>query len=159
MSYNFKNLNDAVRRHMLDEIKQDIGYNHVNTDGLSDDAKLRYPEFLIAAVGSGDANSLIKSMKDAGFKLSGAAKEMIESEFNRYYMRGICLKAIEERKKVSVYQAKMVLMQRADAKSKIGRLHDPNGLLPKLRMKTNTDEALGVSNGKPSGLSIELLDS
>jgi hypothetical protein len=86
------------------------------------------------------------------------AHEMLaEGEFNRFYIRAICLRAIEDGvPEVIVYRAKPVEHARAESEQKIGKGVAPEALLRDLRAHPGIDTALGLPQGPNSGLSVYL---
>jgi len=80
-----------------------------------------------------------------------------EGEFNRFFIRALCRKAIEEGYKLEIYRAKEVNKPRSISKSLIGTEVDPNVLLNDLRENIGVDTALGVPPGPSSGLSVRLI--
>ena len=60
---------------------------------------------------------------------SNAHNTLAEGEFNRFYLRGLCLEAIQQGKMIEVYRAKAVNQPRAVSQALIGTQLDPNQLL------------------------------
>ena len=85
-----------------------------------------------------------------------ANKTLAEGEFNRYYIRGVCKKAISEGLEIEVYRAKQVEKPRPESQALIGKTLDPKTLLDDLRERIGVDTALGVPAGPNSGLSVRL---
>lgn len=87
-----------------------------------------------------------------------AAETLGEGEFNRFYSRGLCARAIAEQVSgVRVYRAKDVASPRSASISMVGQVFDPAILLDDLRTHIGVEPALGLPPGPNSGLSIELL--
>jgi hypothetical protein len=86
------------------------------------------------------------------------AHEMLaEGEFTRFYIRGLCLRAIEDRiPAVIIYRAKHVENARSASAEKIGSAHAPALLLADLREHLGLDTALGLPPGPNSGLCAKL---
>jgi hypothetical protein len=86
---------------------------------------------------------------------------LAEGEFNRFYIRGVCLRAIEEGMyEVIVYRAKTVEHARAESEQKIGQRVAAEDVLRDLRAHPGVDTALGLPPGPNSGLSVHFrLDS
>jgi hypothetical protein len=86
------------------------------------------------------------------------AHEMLaEGEFNRFYIRAVCLRAIKEgTSEVIVYRAKIVEHARAESEQKIGQRIAAETLLRDLRAHPGIDTALGLPPGPNSGLSAQL---
>ena len=86
-----------------------------------------------------------------------APDTLAEGEFNRFYCRGVCARAIEEGKpSVHVYRAKQVENPRAESQEKVGAMIDANQLLNDLRTSQGVEPALGIPPGPNSGLSVQL---
>jgi hypothetical protein len=82
---------------------------------------------------------------------------MAEGEFNRFYARGLCLRAIAEGiPTVTVYRAKEVNNPRPESEALIGTHVSAEQLLQDLRQHTGTDTDLGLPGGPNSGLSVRL---
>lgn len=84
---------------------------------------------------------------------------LAEGEFNRFYIRAVCLKAINENKEIEVYRAKQVKNPRSESQFKIGKTIDSKKLLDDLRKNIGIDTALGIPSGPNSGLSIRFKDT
>jgi hypothetical protein len=88
-----------------------------------------------------------------------APETLAEGEFNRFYARGLCLRAIQlGTERLVVYRAKAVIVPRADSEAMIGTEIPANALLNDLRTHQGVDTALGLPNGPNSGLSVRLLE-
>jgi hypothetical protein len=87
-----------------------------------------------------------------------AARMVAEGDFNRYYMRGLCLRAIEEeRQVVEVYRARLSLEPRAESAELEGRRLSARAVLDQLRGLAS-DEPAAAPLGRPnSGLSVRLV--
>jgi hypothetical protein len=82
---------------------------------------------------------------------------LAEGEFNRFYIRGLCLRAIADGiPALVVYRAKEVRQPRSDSERKLGTTVDPRRLLEDLRTHQGVDPALGIPAGPNSGLSVRL---
>ena len=172
---NLVNLDSVTRKYMLQEIELDQQAGRVYiSPRLSNQGAADYPSLLKAAVTSADDSFLAAQLKVPG-RLNAseprntksgvtwakvpitAAETLAEGEFNRYYARGLCVRAIEEaRPNVQVYRAKQVMNPRGESEAMLGRLLPADRLLADLRASTGTDTALGMPPGPNSGLSIRL---
>jgi hypothetical protein len=86
-----------------------------------------------------------------------AHETLAEGEFNRYYMRGVCARAIAEGiERVEIYRGKQVSQPRPASQEKIGQRLSPQALLNDLRTSIGTETALGLPSGPNSGLTIRL---
>ena len=82
---------------------------------------------------------------------------LAEGEFNRFYARGLCLRAIAEGvQKLMIYRAKEVRSPRTESQQMIGREVDPKILLEDLRANIGIEPALKLPPGPNSGLSVKL---
>ena len=83
---------------------------------------------------------------------------LAEGEFNRFYIRGLCLRAIELGiGEVAVYRAKYVESPRPESDYLIGQRLPAASLLEDLRIHSGEEEPyLKVPGGPNSGLSVHL---
>jgi len=86
-----------------------------------------------------------------------APETLAEGEFNRFYARGLCARAIAEGiSEVVVYRGKQVQQPRPVSQAMIGRRIDPTALLKDLRKSQGVEPALGIPPGPNSGLTVRL---
>jgi hypothetical protein len=176
MGLHYKNLDEKTRAFMLQEIEHDITEGTLYMSGnLNEFGRATYPELLknaanngtdalLAAVIQGRLNAFEKprELKSGGFSKAPVmrvnAHEMLaEGEFNRFYMRAICLRAIEAGNlEVVVYRAKAVENPRSESQQKIGQHTAARALLRDLRANIGVDTSLGLPPGPNSGLSVHL---
>ncbi len=176
MGLNYLHLDETTRAFMLAEIERDIAADTLYvSDNLTPQGRLDYPELLRAAARAGTDVTLADSLgrllnthekprqlKSGGFTkppvMRRNAHEMLaEGELNRFYMRALCLRAIEEgHGKVVAYRAKAVEHARTESDQKIGQEYSAKTLLNDLRAHPGVDTALGLPSGPNSGLSIRL---
>jgi hypothetical protein len=176
MALDLINLDEKTRRFMLEEIERDItgGQLYLGTR-LSAQGRGAYPELLKQAAQGFDDSWLALNLRDGGMmnateqrrKPNGGFTEvrvpvnapevLAEGEFNRFYARGLCRRAIEEGKsELEVYRAKLVSQPRPDSQAMIGRRVSAQALLEDLRTHPGVDTALRLPNGPNSGLSVKL---
>jgi len=87
-----------------------------------------------------------------------APDTLAEGEFNRFYARGLCARAIDNGiKEVVVYRGKEVQQPRAESQAMIGKKIDATVLLEDLRNSPGVEPALGLPPGPNSGLTVHLL--
>jgi hypothetical protein len=113
-----------------------------------------------------DRRSLLKSHEERKKPSGGyitakvphnAAQQLAEGEFNRFYLRGICARAIAEGKThLRIYRGKEVRNPRLESEAKIGSLVSASDLLSELRNSDFVDNALGLPAGPNSGLTAEI---
>jgi hypothetical protein len=83
---------------------------------------------------------------------------LAESEFNRYYIRALARRAIEDGiPELVVYRAKPVTTPRPESEARIETSLVPQELLEDLRSHTGDERpSLGVPSGPNSGLSVRI---
>lgn len=174
MAFNFLDLEQNVRELMLSEVEYDVKNNKLYlSKRFSVDGQTQYLDLLKEAIKNGTEESLGRSLAIPGFFNSEETRNtqkgtitakipvdapfiFAEGEFNRFYMRSACLKAITESKEVEVYRAKDVANARTESQMKIGQKINPKNLLEDLRKNVGVDTALGLPPGPNSGLSIKI---
>jgi hypothetical protein len=98
-----------------------------------------------------------KNGKVTKLNLIDSAIKFAEGEFNRFYLRGLSRRAIEDGISLEVYRAKVVAEARPDSEALLGRVLRPADLLEDLRRNKGFGTFLGVPMGPNSGLSARLL--
>lgn len=161
---------------MRSEVESDIaGQTLYFGRYLSPDGCDAFPGLLLEAADSHDDDWLAHALGQPGFHLteyekrkpSGgftmasvpytAANTLAEGEFNRFYVRGLCMRAIEDGSAdMRVLRVKNVEKPRAISEQLCGSLLDSAALLADLRAHKGLDTALGLPPGPNSGLSVEL---
>lgn len=176
MGLNYENLDSATRKFMLEEIDMDVANgtiyisNYLNAEG-----SMSWPGMIRAAAEAGNDNTLAaaitqdrclkshaeKRKPKGGFTLAAvpytAHETMGEGEFNRYYARGLCRRAIDEHiVRLEVYRAKAVMQPRPASEAKLGEFVDPEVILADLRSTQGVEPALGLPPGPNSGLTLRI---
>ena len=161
---------------MLIEIERDIAEGALYvSDNLNAEGRAIYPSLISAAAKDGTDVTLAAAIRDrlnpyekprklksGGFSkppvMRVNAHEMLaEGEFNRFYIRAVCLRATEEGvSDVIVYRAKAVENARSESQQKIGQHVAAGALVRDLRTHVGIDTALGLPPGPNSGLSVHL---
>lgn len=177
MPLNLVNIDDAnIRELMQSEFEQDVTERKIYlSPRLKEDYHQTYLELMREAIQSGYADSFATQIRAQNcLKLTEQRRKpsggwttvkvprtahitMAEGEFNRFYLRALCQKAIEEDAKIEVYRAKPVSRPRAESEALIGKKLDPHLLLRDLRTNIGVDLALGLPAGPNSGLSGRIL--
>jgi hypothetical protein len=175
MTFDLVDLDEATRQGMLAEIQHDVDAGTLYMGKyLSAFGVTRYEEILRAAIEGGDCETLVAALSNPGLfethymksKPTGgyaAAKVPItapvtlgEGEFNRFYLRGVCRRAIADTQVVEIYRARASSQPRAESEAMIGTRLDPEVLLADLRAHVGVDLALKLPPGPNSGLSGRL---
>lgn len=176
MGLAYENLDAATRRFMIEEIEMDVNdgsiyiSNYLNPQGCES-----WPRLLKEAAENGNDETLaaaivrdrclkthVERRKPKGGYTTVAvpytAHETIgEGEFNRYFTRGLCRHAIDERiPYLEVYRAKAVTEPRQASQAKIGLMVDPHAILNDLRTSPGLEPALGLPPGPNSGLTLRI---
>ena len=175
MPLKYDNLDPATRRNAIAELDSDIanGAFHAS-DRLRPTAIAEYQRLLRDAIRYYDdlwleehADNLLVDFEPrttrSGAQTTAkvpemAARMLAEGDFNRYYMRGVALRAIEEdRQVVEVYRARLSLEPRPESAELEGHRLAAREVLEYLRGQ-RVDNATVARLARPnSGLSIRLV--
>ena len=177
MALNLENLDDRTRQLMLDEVDYDVSHNQLHISPfLSGQGQRDYVNLLREAIQNGTDESLAQNLRTrrrilrtlprrqpkGGYSIAAtpqnAAEVLAESEFNRYYIRGLARRAIEDGiDELVVYRAKPARNPRPESESRVETTFSPEELLQDLRAHPGDEPpALGVPSGPNSGLSVRL---
>ena len=174
MSLTYKNLDQRTRVLAAVEINSDVAEKAIYiSPRLTPQGAQLWPSLLGEAIASYDDAWLANALRQKGLintheerrKPKGgttiaqvpatAADTLAEGEFNRYYVRGLCLRAIEDKSPyVEVYRARHSDNPRPESQALIGKRLSPDALLDDLRKSPGVEPALGVPPGPNSGLSV-----
>lgn len=171
MSLQYANLDDETRKFMVEEIEFDLaaGRLYLGTR-LSPSGRAEYQHLLLEAAKSGTDDSLAEALRQNNRLLErelingrdkkvpvNAAETLAEGEFNRFYIRAVCRRALTESPNlVEVYRAKAALNPRLESQSLIGSKKSAETLLEDLRNNIGGDTERGIPGGPNSGLSVRL---
>ncbi|HEX6576412.1 MAG TPA: hypothetical protein VF042_15700 [Gemmatimonadaceae bacterium] len=175
MPLHYENLDPTTRRFALDELQRDIdnGTFHAS-ERLRPEAVGEYKRLLNEAIRYYDdrwleehAEDLVVEHEPRRTRSGGviearvpsmAVRMLAEGDFNRYYMRGISLRAIEEERGViEVYRARLSLEARPESAELEGRLVQPQEVLSWLRGEPSDDPGAARLGRPNSGLSVRLV--
>ena len=169
MGLQYDNLDESTRAYMVAEYERDLKEDNLYISVRLSPAGIEgWPDLLRTALVEGTDESLasqiakpgrlnqndfrqgrpIKMNKDAHLTLG-------EGEFNRFYIRGVCLRAIEEGRQVVAYRARFSSEPRSSSLAVDGDVFDPVLLLEDLRAHPGTEPQHGFP-GPNSGMSIRL---
>jgi hypothetical protein len=170
--FRFENLDDITRHYMLMEVEQAIKTSQLHTSRrFTAQGGKQYPNLLREAVRMGNEDSLTTALEQhqcfaeqepygAGTRRvpAKAARTFAEGEFNAFYMRGVCHRAIQDGCQVEVYRAKEVTSARPSSVLIEGQQHDPKRALLLLRHSpSGQHRGPGIPAGSNSGLSLRLI--
>ena len=168
----FPDLTSDIRDLMVEEIQADVASGKVYlSKRLTPAGRREFGSLLTQAAQSESSTWLASSLRplmaatEPGHFRNGvqgrprkvpanAHQTLAEGEFNRFYIRAICLEAIRNGRDVEVFRAKDVTHPRPESEALLGRRLDPAQLLDELRASNRVDTALGVPPGPNSGLSV-----
>ena len=178
MALYFENLDDRTRQLMLDEMQYDIANNQLHISPfLSGQGQRDYANLLREALQNGTDETLAQNLREhrrilrtlprrnpkaGGYSMAAtpenAAQVLAESEFNRYYIRALARRAIEDHiSELVVYRAKPVSSPRPESEARVETALSPEELLEDLRAHPGDERpSLGVPSGPNSGLSVRL---
>jgi hypothetical protein len=176
MSLNYQNLDSPTRTHMIAELHADAAAGQLYISSrLNETGAANWAALLGEAISTHDdawlateirKRGLLKSHEErrkptGGTTLaqipSNAHETLAEGEFNRFYVRGLCLRAIREKiTQVMAYRARHSDHPRPESEAIVGKSFAPSALLNDLRTSAGVEPALGLPPGPNSGLSVRL---
>jgi hypothetical protein len=171
--FDFQSLDNVTRKFMRDEFDADLaGAGIYHGARLSAAGWAAYPAQLRIALASGDAdtftaalsaagafNEFEPDMKNGGTKRvpSNAPALLGEGEFNRYYERGVCARALAEgATAVEVYRGRVSSRSRPESEAAIGTHPDAAELLARLRQSHLHPESSDIPE-VGTGVTIRLI--
>ena len=177
MALYFENLDDRTRQLMLAEVEYDMAHHQLHISPfLSGQGQRDYVHLLREAIQSGNDETLAEELRahrriiktqprrkpKGGYSIAGtpenAPQVLAESEFNRYYIRALARRAIEDGiSELVIYRAKPVSNPRPESEARVETSLSPEELLADLRAHPGDEPpTLGVPSGPNSGLSVRL---
>jgi hypothetical protein len=176
MGFDFKDLDDATRKEMAAEIDFDVKAGKLYLSKyFKEGVGPQYEQLLRQAAAKHNEAWLADEIRGAGLMRANthakhpkkdemiekdvpitAAETLAEGEFNRFYARALCKRAIAAKKQLEIYRAKEVMNARSESQAMIGKRFDPQALLDDLRTSQGMDTALKLPSGPNSGLSVRL---
>lgn len=178
MPLQYENLDPTTRRHAIDELDGDLAAGTFRpSERVRPTSLEEYQRLLRDAIRYYDDRWLEERVEgmlvdfevrrtpsggETTAKLpEGAARMLAEGEFNRYYMRGLCRRAIEEQRGVvEVYRARLSMEPRPESAALEGRRLPADAVLAHLRGQATDGDTPGDAAplGQPnSGLSVRLV--
>jgi hypothetical protein len=176
MPFNFQNLDARTRDLMAHEVDRDIAegslYESVRLtaagaaswEGLFRDACAAGDDASLAVALGAPGGPNIEAREPNTRSRTGddkavpytAATTMAEGEFNRFYIRALCMRAIEDGSALEIYRARPSENPDPDSEAKVGQVVDPATLLNDLRSHQGVATAFGLPPHPNSGLSVRL---
>jgi len=176
MAIYYEKLDEQTRHFMMKEMEFDLsnGTLYISTR-LNEIGVRDYPLLLKEAIQNYDDSWLAGELRrmglmkpfeqrrrpKGGFTTAQvpvtAPDTLAEGEFNRFYARGLCARAIEDEvQEVEVYRGKQVSRPRPESEAMIGKRIPAKDLLTDLRQSQGVEPALGLPPGPNSGLTVRL---
>jgi hypothetical protein len=167
----YENLDDVTRDYMVDELKYDQKKGKIYISSrLTPEGEKEWVNLLKEALRNYNDDWLAQELKNRGYIRkreytkkgnksvpNNAYETLAEGEFNRYYIRGVCRRAIDEGiEEVEVYRGKLVEDPRPESQRKIGQRIKADILLEDLRESVGKSPTLGIPQPN-SGLTVRLL--
>jgi hypothetical protein len=175
MPLQYENLDPTTRRYALAELDHDVasGAFHAS-DRLRPEAVGEYQRLLHEAIRyyedrwlEDHAADLLVETESRRTRSGGtttarvpqmAARMLAEGDFNRYYMRGIAQRAIEEGRQIlEVYRARLSMEPRAESAELEGKRVPAAEVLDHLRGPFSADPSVAPLGRTNSGLSVRLV--
>lgn len=176
MGLNYQNLDADTRAAMVEEIKADAAAGKLYmSPRFAEQNPEAWAALLTEAAAQHDDNWLASEVRSRGMlkteeqrkspkggftmvKVPSTAPDTLsEGEFNRFYSRGLCARAIKNGvPQVEAYRARQSENPRPESQSIVGRTFAPAALLNDLRASIGVEPALGLPPGPNSGLSVRL---
>jgi hypothetical protein len=176
MGINYKNLDSTTRKYMLHEFENDLKNNKLElSNRLTEAGRRDYLYFLKEAIQHYDDNWLAEQIREKNFLYQSeirkkaddgvtlakipatAAETLADGDFNHYYVRGLCARAIAEGiDQVIVYRGKEVENPRPESRELTGQILDPRELLEGMRARNSSGKGLMIPAGPNSGLTISI---
>ena len=175
MPLQYESLDPTTRRFAIAELDSDIATGAYHTsERIRHTAIGEYQRYLHEALRYYDDRWLEEHASDlmidfeprrtrsggqTAVKLPQMASRMLaEGDFNRYYMRGVALRAIQEgREVIEVYRARLSLEPRRKSAELEGRRLPAAEVLNYLRGEPTSDAAVTALGRPNSGLSVRLI--
>lgn len=174
MSLYLQQLDAQTRELMVEEVEYDLERHQVHISPyLSGQGVHDFAPLLLEAIRSGDETTLAQALgkmrriartghrrlPEGGYSVVtvpvNAAEMIADDAFNRYYIRAICRRALEEGEdKVVVYRARPVGSPRPRSEELLETAVDPGDLLKDLRQHSGEKTELGIPGGPNSGISV-----
>jgi hypothetical protein len=177
MSLDLAHLDDRTRHFMLAELDADVVDESLYLSPLLSETGLcHYRRLLHVAIQHGTEDSFAEALGALGAvrppsrwqhprevgpaeALADATYRLAEREFHRFYIRGLCCRALEQGIDLLViYRARPADLGRAPADSMIGLRIDVRSLLEDLRGAFRTLPPHGLPQCRDPGLSVRFPD-
>jgi hypothetical protein len=172
MKYNFLDLNEEIRSLMKEEVAFDLDNGILSkSTRFNDKGNIEYSDILLKNIENGDEETmsfqlvgLFKAKEIShdkkGNKIekdipSDANKNFANTEFNRFYMRALCVFALKNNKSLEIYRAKDSLSHRLESDNSLNtKIENVQETLMMLRDNKEYYNFIAKPN---SGLSLKII--
>ncbi|MHB8107519.1 MAG: hypothetical protein ACYDH4_08875 [Candidatus Cryosericum sp.] len=174
MGIRYESLDEEVRTCMDQELSLDVSKSCLYISlRLTPTGAKQWPGMLREAILHHDDSWLAETLRTSGVLAAfeerhgqngkvttaripiTAADTLAEGEFNRFYIRGLCVQVLASSgTEVEVYRGKEVQSPRPESQAMIGKRLSAAKLLDDLRKPIGVDTAMGVPPGPNSGLTV-----
>lgn len=176
MEFRFENLDEITRSYMAQELSRDLIRGTLYySPRLTAEGRPVYPILLEEALRWHNPEWLADALRYSNYlrtteerrtgddepiqaRVPETAVEMLAfDEFNRYYMRGVCLRALADGyESVEIYRGRESVEPREASEALVGKRLPAAALLEDLRGWPEKTPVLGFPTGYNSGLSLRL---
>ena len=177
MALRYENLDESTRSFMLSEVDLDLSHEKLYmSPRLNELGEQNYAYLLKEAIEHHGDAWLAEQLRSRGYmkeseqrkKRGGgfttvrvpknASDTLSEGEFNRYYVRGLCLRVIEQgMDQVEVCPGKPASKLRTEAEDILGEKLSAETLLEDLRKSSSVELAFGLRRRTNSGLTVRIV--
>jgi hypothetical protein len=174
MPFAFESLDERTRMLMISEVDRDLsGASLYESVRLTPTGAARWEALFRTACETGDDASLATALGAPGGTYIharepnarsrtgddkavpyNAAVTMAEGEFNRFYIRAMCARALEDGVRLEIFRARASENPDFESEAKLGQSPDAAALLRDLRSHQGVATALGLPPHPNSGLSV-----
>ena len=137
MKYNFLDINKEIRNLMKEEVLSDLNKGILSKSArFNNEGNSRYSDILLKNIENGDEKTLSSELvrlfkkKETSHDKKGniiekdvpsdANETFANTEFNRFYMRALCVFALKNNKNLEIYRAKESLNHRIESDNLVG---------------------------------------
>lgn len=175
MALRLDDLDLTTRQHMLDELDADLAAGTLyRSPLLSETGAKHYPAILRASLVDGTEETLARALGaingvqpparwqqprdgDCDDAMQVASSMLAEREFHRFYLRGLCCRAIAEGiESLPIYRARPADAGRASTDAMVGVRIAARSLLEDLRATNRVMPPHGLPQCRDAGLSLRL---
>ena len=168
MALHYENLDESTRSFMLSEVDLDLSHGQIYmSKRFNELGEQNYVSLLKEAIEHHDDAWLAQQLRSRGYMKESEQRGKVpinapdilsEGEFNRFYVRGLCVRVIEEgMDQVEVYRGKPVSQPRPESEAMLGKRLSAEALLEDLRKSVGVEPARGLPRGPNSGLTVRMV--